>query len=387
MQNKYYGNFGGRYVPETFIPVLEDLAEGFHSFKKSKSSIRTYKNILNQFAGRPTPLTYAHNLSNTLGCKIYLKREDLLHSGAHKINNTIGQALLAKKMEKTEIIAETGAGQHGVAVATACAYFQIPAKIFMGALDIKRQALNVYKMKLMGAEVIPVEKGQGTLKDAINEAFRYWIGRVKKSYYLIGSVVGPYPYPEIVKYFQSIIGCEVKKQILKSEKRLPDYISACIGGGSNAIGIFNAFLNDKKVKLIGVEAAGRNLKLYEHSATLNKGRLGILHGMRTLLLTDKFGQINKVHSIAPGLDYPGVGPELAYLSKKGRITPASITDKEAVNAFNTLSKIEGIIPALESAHAVAWVLKHKKKFKKSDIIVINNSGRGDKDLDILRNRE
>ena len=380
MSKKYYGSFGGRYVPETFIPVLTDLQKQFNLYKKSHAFNQEFKSILKEYAGRPTPLTFANNLSASMGCKIYLKREDLLHTGAHKINNTIGQALLASRMKKIEIIAETGAGQHGVAVATAAAYFQIPAKIFMGAKDVQRQAMNVYRMKLLGAEVVPVHKGQGTLKDAINEAFRYWIANVKKSYYMIGSVVGPYPYPEIVKYFQSIIGQETKQQILKEEKKLPNYVVACVGGGSNAMGIFNQFINLKKVKLVGVEAGGIDLKQDFHSATLNKGRIGVLHGMKSLLLTDKFGQIDKVHSIAPGLDYPGVGPELAYLSKTGRIIPDTVTDKNAVKAFETLSRVEGIIPALESAHAVAWVLKNKNKFKKSDIIVINISGRGDKDL-------
>ena len=384
MNKRYYGEFGGRYVPETFIPVLNEVEKYFFKYKKSKEFRKEFESILNQFVGRPSPLTYASNLSAFIGCRVYLKREDLNHSGAHKINNTIGQALLAEKMGKKEIIAETGAGQHGVAVATACAYFKIPAKIFMGAKDVQRQALNVYKMKLLGAEVVPVNKGQGTLKDAINEAFRYWISNVKSSYYLLGSVVGPYPYPEIVKYFQSIIGKEVKAQILKAEKRLPDYITACVGGGSNAMGIFNAFIKFKKTRLVGVEAGGRNLKHFEHSATLNKGRMGILHGMRSMLLTDKFGQIDNVHSIAPGLDYPGVGPEVAYLARIGRITPASVTDNEAIHAFKTLSKMEGIIPALESSHAVAWVIKNKKKFKKNDIIVINISGRGDKDLGIMQ---
>jgi len=380
MKKKYYGNYGGRFVPETFIPVLEDLQKSFNIYRKSRVFNEQFKHMLKEFCGRPSPLTYADSFSKYIGCKIYLKREDLLHTGAHKINNTMGQGLLALKMKKTEIIAETGAGQHGVAVATAAAYLGIPGKIFMGAKDVKRQAMNVYRMKLLGSEVIPVEKGQGTLKDAINEAFRYWIANIKKSYYMIGSVVGPYPYPEIVKYFQSIIGKEAKKQILKVEKRFPDYIVACVGGGSNAMGIFTQFLPIKITKLIGVEAGGVNLKQNFHSATLNKGRPGVLHGMKSMLLTDYYGQINKVHSIAPGLDYPGVGPELAYLSHIGRIIPAAVTDKEACKAFNFLSKKEGIIPALESSHAVAWVLKNKNKFKKTDIIIINISGRGDKDL-------
>ncbi len=380
----YYGEYGGRFVPETFIPVLEELDEAFQKYKKSSLFKEEFSRVMKEYGGRPTPLTYAENLSQYIGCKVYLKREDLLHTGAHKLNNSIGQALLAKKMNKKEIIAETGAGQHGVSVATAAAHLNMPAKIFMGATDVKRQSLNVYKMKLLGAEVIPVEKGQATLKDAINEAFRYWISNVKSSYYLIGSVVGPSPYPEIVKFFQSIIGKEVQSEILKREKKLPDYVVACVGGGSNAMGIFSAFINNKNVKLIGVEAGGEALKKDRHSATLNKGRIGILHGMKTLLLTDKFGQISKVHSIAPGLDYPGVGPEISYLKSIGRLKEGYATDKEVISAFKFLSEKEGIIPALESSHAIAWVIKNKKIFKSNDIVVINISGRGDKDIDIVR---
>lgn len=385
MSKKYYGEFGGRFVPETFIPVLEELNESFLCFKNSDSFRRDYHKCLSEYAGRPTPLTPAVRLSKMKSCRIYLKREDLLHTGAHKLNNSVGQALLALRMGKKELIAETGAGQHGVSVATVGAYMGLPVKVFMGAEDVKRQALNVYKMKLLGAEVIPVAKGQSTLKDAINEAYRYWTSHVKDSYYLLGSVMGPYPYPEIVKYFQSVIGREVEEQILKAEKRLPDRIVACVGGGSNAMGIFHAFLCNKKVELIGVEAGGRDLKEGEHSATLEKGRCGILHGMKTLLLEDGFGQIKKVHSIAPGLDYPGVGPELAYLARTGRVRAFNATDDEAVRAFRELSAATGIIPALESAHAVAWVLKNR--FKKNEIIVINISGRGDKDLYTLKDRE
>ncbi len=381
---KYYGEYGGRFVPETFIPVLDELQEAFEKYKKSDLFINSFHRIMQEYGGRPTPLTYAENLSKYIGCKVYLKREDLLHTGAHKLNNSIGQALLAKKMDKKEIIAETGAGQHGVSVATAAAHLNIPAKIFMGKTDVERQSLNVYKMELMGAEVIPVKKGQATLKDAINEAFRYWISNVKTSYYLIGSVVGPYPYPAIVKFFQSVISREVEKELRIREKKLPDYVVACVGGGSNAMGIFSSFIKQSGVKLVGVEAAGHNLKNNEHSATLNKGRIGILHGMKSLLLTDNYGQIKKVHSIAAGLDYPGVGPELAYLKSIGRLTAAYATDKETLNAFAFLSKKEGIIPALESSHAVAWVIKNKNNFKKNDIVVINVSGRGDKDIDIVK---
>lgn len=379
----YYGKFGGQFVPETFIPVLQELEKSFTHYKKDKKFNSEVLIKLQEYGGRPTPLTYAGNLSKLKNCKIYLKREDLMHTGAHKINNTLGQALLAQKMKKTELIAETGAGQHGVSVATAAAFLKIPAKIFMGTEDVKRQALNVFKMKLLGAEVVPVEQGQGTLKDAINEAFRYWIANVKTSYYIIGSVVGPYPYPEIVKYFQSIIGREAKKQIIKKEKKLPDYIVACVGGGSNAMGIFNEFIKYKNVRLIGVEAGGKNLKPDLHSATLNKGKIGVLHGMKTLLLNDRFGQIDKVHSVAPGLDYPGVGPELAYLKDIKRLIPAYMSDDKTLAAFKILSREEGIMPALESAHAVAWVLNNK--FKPNDIIIINISGRGDKDLNIVQN--
>lgn len=381
MSSKYYGEFGGQFVPETFMPILEELAKQFHHYKNSKNFNSEYTTLLQEYGGRPTPLTLAKNLSQLKSCKIYLKREDLLHTGAHKLNNTIGQALLAQKMGKQELIAETGAGQHGVSVATAGAYLKIPTRIFMGSEDVERQALNVYKMKLMGAKVIPVNKGQGTLKDAINEAFRYWITYVKTSYYLIGSVMGPSPYPEIVKYFQSIISQETKRQIVKAEQKLPNYVVACVGGGSNAMGIFSSFIPNKNIKLIGVEAGGHNLKKQQHSATLTKGRMGILHGMKSMLLTDPFGQIEKVHSIAPGLDYPGVGPELAYLAKMKRLSPVTINDDEAINAFKKLSKEEGIIPALESAHAVAWVLK--SKFKHNDILIINISGRGDKDLNTV----
>ncbi len=383
---KYYGEYGGRYVPETFIPVLEELEEAFLKYKKSDVFMKEFNRVIQEYGGRPTPLTFAENFSRYIGCRVYLKREDLLHTGAHKLNNTIGQALLAKQMNKKEIIAETGAGQHGVSVATAAAHLNIPAKIFMGAKDVERQALNVYKMQLLGAEVIPVNKGQATLKDAINEAFRYWISNVKTSYYLIGSVVGPYPYPAIVKFFQSAISKEIESELRRKEKRLPDYVVACVGGGSNAMGAFASFINRKSVNLIGVEAGGEGLKNNLHSATLNKGIPGILHGMKTMLLTDKFGQISNVHSIAAGLDYPGVGPELSYLKSIGRLTPAFATDKEALKAFEFLSRHEGIIPALESSHAVAWVLKNKNKFKKNDIVVINISGRGDKDVDIVRAR-
>lgn len=383
MSSKYYGEFGGQYVPETFMPVLDELDRAFQFYKKSKAFKAEVSDLLNQYAGRPTPLTFAANISGIKKCRIYLKREDLLHTGAHKINNTLGQAVLAKKMNKKELIAETGAGQHGVSVATAAAFLNIPAKIFMGEEDVKRQSLNVFKMKLLGAELVPVLQGQKTLKDATNEAFRYWTSHVKTSYYIIGSVVGPYPYPEIVKYFQSVIGQEARKQILQYEKKLPDYVVACVGGGSNSMGAFNEFIKYKKVNLVGVEAGGKDLKHNLHSATLNKGRQGVLHGMKTRLLTDKFGQIENVHSVAPGLDYPGVGPELAYLAEIKRVRPAYICDDEALNAYHILAEKEGILPALESAHAVAWVLKNK--FKPSDIIIINISGRGDKDLNIMQN--
>ena len=382
MRKGYFGKFGGRFVPETLIPALYELENSYNQIRKDKTFWKEWENLLREYAGRPTPLYFAKNFSKFLGrgLKIYLKREDLLHTGAHKINNTIGQALLAKRMNKTRIIAETGAGQHGVATATACALLGLKCRIYMGAKDVKRQALNVFRMNLLGAEVVPVHSGTQTLKDAINEALRDWVTNVKDTFYVIGSVVGPHPYPTIVKDFQSIIGKETKKQILQKEGRLPDYIIACVGGGSNAMGIFAPFIKEEKVKLIGVEAAGKGLDTDFHSATLTAGEPGVLHGMLTLLLQDKTGQIKGAHSIAPGLDYPGVGPEHAYLKEANIVKYVAMDDESALYAFKVLAETEGIIPALESAHAISYVISYKDQFPKDSIIVINLSGRGDKDV-------
>lgn len=378
----YFGPFGGRFVPETLVPLILELEQFYQKISKDKTFWQEFKELLQEYAGRPTPLYFAKNLSQYLGghLKVYLKREDLLHTGAHKLNNTIGQVLLAKKMGKSRIIAETGAGQHGVATATACALLGLKCVVYMGAKDVKRQALNVFRMKLLGAEVIPVESGTKTLKDAINEALRDWVTNVANTFYVIGSVVGPHPYPKMVRDFQSIIGKETRAQILKKEGRLPDYIFACVGGGSNAMGIFYPFARDRKVKLIGVEAAGHGLESDYHSATLSKGEPGVLHGMLTYLLQDKVGQIKGAHSIAPGLDYPGVGPEHAYFKESGRATYVAVRDEEALKAFQILSETEGIIPALESAHAIAYLLKAAKDLPSGSIVVVNLSGRGDKDV-------
>jgi len=378
----YFGKFGGRFVPETLMPLLYELSEFYAKVKKDKSFWQEWKSLLQEYAGRPTPLYYAKNLSEYLGghIKIYLKREDLLHTGAHKLNNTIGQVLLAKRMGKRRIIAETGAGQHGVATATACALLGLECVVYMGAKDVERQALNVFRMNLLGAKVIPVESGTQTLKDAINEALRDWVTNVRNTFYVIGSVVGPHPYPMIVRDFQSIIGQETKAQILKREGRLPDYVIACVGGGSNAMGIFYPFSKHKEVRLIGVEAAGHGLDTDQHSATLTRGEPGVLHGMLTYLLQDKVGQIKGAHSIAPGLDYPGVGPEHSYFKETGRAVYTAVDDKSALSAFQVLSEVEGIIPALESAHAIAYLIENAKDFPTGSVIVVNLSGRGDKDV-------
>ncbi|QER42824.1 tryptophan synthase subunit beta [Thermodesulfobacterium sp. TA1] len=378
----YFGGFGGRFIPETLIPLLYDLEKAYLNLKKEPSFWKEWKYLLQEYAGRPTPLYYAENLSRYLGgkVKVYLKREDLLHTGAHKINNTIGQVLLAKRLGKTRIIAETGAGQHGVATATACALLGLKCVVYMGAKDTERQKLNVFRMRLLGAEVVPVYSGTQTLKDAINEALRDWVTNVDSTLYVIGSVVGPHPYPMIVRDFQSIIGNEIKKQILKKEGRLPDIVLACVGGGSNAMGTFYPFRFDTQVRLIGVEAAGKGLNTDHHSATLAVGEPGVLHGMLTYLLQDKVGQIKGAHSVAPGLDYPGVGPEHAYFKESGRAEYVSVTDDEALEAFQLLSEKEGIIPALESAHAVAYLLKIAKDLPQGSIVVITLSGRGDKDV-------
>ena len=379
-----FGEFGGRFVPETLIPLIEELEEAYKKAKKDKKFREELDYYLKEYAGRPTPLYFAGRLTEKLGgAKIYLKREDLLHTGAHKMNNTLGQALLASKMGKKRIIAETGAGQHGVATATACALYGIESVVYMGEVDIERQKMNVFRMKLLGAKVIPVSSGSKTLKDAINEAIRDWVTNVKTTYYLIGSVVGPHPYPVMVRDFQSVIGKETKKQILKKEGRLPDYLIACVGGGSNSMGLFYPFLR-KGVKMIGVEAGGYGINTFKHAATLVKGKPGILHGAFSYLLQDKNGQVLETHSVAPGLDYPGVGPEHSLWKEKGIAEYVAVKDDEAIRAFHILSETEGIIPALESAHAVAYAIKLAPKLSKYKIIVINLSGRGDKDLEIVR---
>lgn len=377
----HFGSFGGRFVPETLIYALDELEKEYLSVKKDKSFRKELSNYLSEYAGRPTPLYLAENLSKYLGIKkVYLKREDLLHTGAHKINNTLGQVILAKRMGKKRVIAETGAGQHGVATATVAALFGLECDIYMGEEDIQRQALNVLRMKLLGARVVPVKSGTKTLKDAMTEALRDWVTNVRNTYYIIGTVAGPHPYPAMVRDFQSVIGKEAKLQILKKEKRLPDYLVACVGGGSNAMGLFYPFFKDKTVKMIGVEAAGLGLSSGKHSASLVGGSPGVLHGCKSDVLEDKFGQIKNAHSVAAGLDYPGVGPEHAYYKEIKRAHYVAVSDKEALEGFKLLSEIEGIIPALESAHAIAYLKKSGKSIKKDSVVIICLSGRGDKDL-------
>ncbi len=376
-----YGLYGGRFAPEVLMPALAELEKSFQKYSKDTEFQKELAYYLKEFAGRPTPLYYAKNLSEKLGGgKIYLKREDLVHGGAHKLNNTLGQALLAKRMGKTRVIAETGAGQHGVATAIAAATLGLKCEVYMGTEDTFRQKLNVFRMNLMDARVIPVESGSKTLKDATNEAMRDWISNIDDTYYLIGSVMGPHPYPLIVREFQKVIGEEAKRQVLEKEGRLPDAIMACVGGGSNAIGIFHEFLKDKDVDLYGVEAGGKGVETGEHGAALCAGTDGVLHGMYSKLLQDRFGQIKVSYSISAGLDYPGVGPELAYLAGEKRIKPVSITDAEALEAFKILSRTEGIMPALESSHAVAHAIKIAPEMKKDETIIVNLSGRGDKDV-------
>ncbi len=378
-----FGKFGGRFVPETLIPTLDELEHSYMKFKKDRKFKQELDYYLKEYAGRPTPLYFAENLTKAAGgAKIYLKREDLLHGGAHKINNTMGQALLAKKMGKERIIAETGAGQHGVATAMACAALGLKCEVYMGSKDVERQKLNVFRMKLLAADVHPVDAGSQTLKDAINEALRDWITNVRTTYYLLGSVVGPHPYPMMVRDFQSVIGKEIKQQIVKMTKKLPSAIVACVGGGSNAIGTFYEFL-DSKAELYGVEAGGEGLESNKHSATLCAGTEGVLHGMLTYLLQDSEGQILDTHSIAAGLDYPGVGPEHAFLKSMKRVRYTNVTDAEAVNAFLSLSKYEGIIPALEPAHALAYAMRIAKKYSRNSSIVVTLSGRGDKDVEVV----
>jgi tryptophan synthase beta chain len=377
----HFGLFGGRFVPETLIYALDELAREYSCAKKDKKFAQELAYYLSEYAGRPTPLYFARNLSRDLGIKgVYLKREDLLHTGAHKINNTLGQVLLAVRMGKQRLIAETGAGQHGVATATVAALFGLKCDVYMGEEDIHRQALNVRRMELLGARVISVKSGTQTLKDAMTEALRDWVTNVRNTYYVIGTVAGPQPYPEMVRDFQSVIGLEARAQILKKENRLPDYLVACVGGGSNAIGLFHPFFNDSSVKMIGVEAAGLGISTGKHAASLGRGATGVLHGSKSKILEDKFGQIKNAHSVAAGLDYPGVGPEHAYYQEIKRADYVAITDQEALEGFKSLSLIEGIIPALESAHALAYLKKAGKLIKKNSIVIVCLSGRGDKDL-------
>lgn len=380
-----YGPYGGRFVPETLMTAVLELEEEYNKAIEDPTFIQEMEYYLKQYIGRETPLYFAENLSQQLGGpKIYLKREDLNHTGAHKINNTIGQALLTQRMGKKKVVAETGAGQHGVATATVCALLGLECIVFMGEEDIRRQALNVFRMELLGAEVRGVSQGSGTLKDAVNEALRYWVANVEDTHYILGSVVGPHPFPKIVRDFQSVIGKETKQQILDQEGKLPDAVVACIGGGSNAMGMFYPFIQDEDVKIYGVEAAGAGIETGEHAAVLTDGKAGILHGTMTYLLQDPHGQIQEAHSISAGLDYPGVGPEHSYLKDQGRVNYTSVTDAEALEAFQMLSKTEGIIPALESSHAVAFAVKLAKEMKASESLVICLSGRGDKDVDAVR---
>ena len=380
----YWGEFGGRFVPETLMSPIEELTDAYFAVRDDADFQKEFSQLLKDFSGRPTPLFYAKRLSEKLGgAKIYLKREDLGHTGSHKINNALGQILLARKMGKKRIIAETGAGQHGVATATVCALFGLECVVYMGTEDMRRQALNVFRMELLGAEVRGVDAGAKTLKDAINEALRDWVTNVDETYYLLGSALGPHPYPLMVRDFQSIIGREAREQIIEKEGRLPDLLVACVGGGSNSIGLFHPFLNDESVKMVGVEAGGKSSKLGEHAARFNKaggGKIGVLQGTKSWLLQDENGQIAATHSISAGLDYASVGPEHAFLQSIGRIDYAFATDDEALNAFQVLSQTEGIIPALESSHGIAHVLKIAPEMSANEIIIVNLSGRGDKDV-------
>jgi len=377
----YYGSFGGRFAPETLMASLAQLEDRYRAIQKDKSFQKEFEFYLKEYAGRPTNLYLAKRLSARLKTlKVYLKREDLLHTGAHKINNTLGQILVARRMGKRRIIAETGAGQHGVATATAAALFGLKCVVYMGSEDIKRQSLNVVRMKLMGAQVIPVESGSKTLKDAMNEAVRDWVTNVADTFYIIGSVAGFHPYPVMVRDFQSVIGKEARRQFLAKEKKLPDYLLACVGGGSNAMGLFHAFYADRSVRMIGVEAAGLGVHTHQHSATLTLGRVGVLHGSKSMLLQDSQGQVQVAHSIAAGLDYPGVGPEHAYYKESKRARYVTVTDREAIEGLKLLSRLEGIIPALETSHAIAYLQKLSAQVKKTSTVIVCLSGRGDKDM-------
>ena len=383
-KNGHFGIFGGRYAAETLMPALLDLEKSYIAAKADKNFQKGLDCYLRQYAGRPTPLYFARRFTNALGgAKIYLKREDLNHTGSHKINNTLGQALLACRMGKKKIIAETGAGQHGVATATVAALFGMECKIFMGEEDIRRQSPNVFRMKILGAEVVPVKSGTATLKDAMNEAMRYWVSSVRDTFYIIGTTAGPHPYPVMVRNFQSVIGQETKRQIKKEAGRNPDVLVACVGGGSNALGMFYPFIGEKKIRMFGVEAAGHGLDTLEHSASINAGAVGVLHGNKTYVLQDAHGQVRDAYSLAAGLDYPGVGPEHAYFHATKRVNYVTVTDKEAIDAFCFLSRREGIIPAMESAHALAYTMKIAPTMSKNKIIIVCLSGRGDKDAQTI----
>ena len=387
-----FGDYGGKFVSETLMPALDELERNYKKIKNNKNFKAQVDNLLKNFVGRPTPLYLAEKTSKSIGgAKIYSKREDLAHTGAHKINNTVGQAILAKAMGKKRIIAETGAGQHGVATATVCALLGLKCEIYMGVLDTYRQSINVQKMKLLGANVISVKSGSQTLKDALNEALRDWVTNVRDTFYIIGSVAGPHPYPMIVRDFQSIIGKETRKQILNLESKLPNLLIACVGGGSNAIGLFHPFLNDENVSMVGVEAGGKGLNTGLHSASITAGSIGVLHGSKTYVLQDGHGQIKETHSVSAGLDYPGVGPEHSFLNDTKRVKYTSVNDRQAVKALQYFSQKEGIIAALETSHALAYALTSAPKMKKNQIIIVNLSGRGDKDLqsvnDFLENKQ
>ncbi len=380
-ESGHFGKFGGRFVAETLMPLILQVEQEYKKAKKDPKFKKELNYYLKHYVGRPSPLYFAERITKKIGGpKIYFKRDELNHTGAHKINNCVGQILLARKMGKKRIVAETGAGQHGLATATVCALFDLECIVYMGEEDIRRQAPNVFKMKLLGAKIIPVNSGTSTLKDAMNEALRDWVSNVTDTFYVIGTVAGPHPYPLMVRDFQSIIGKEAKKQILKAEKRLPTHLIACIGGGSNALGLFYPFLKEEKIKIIGVEAGGYGISSKKHAASILKGKPGILHGNYTYLLQDKNGQILDAHSISAGLDYPGIGPEHSWLNEVGRVEYVSSTDTEALDAFQLCSKLEGIIPALEPSHALAYIFKSYKKFKKNDLIIMNMCGRGDKDI-------
>jgi tryptophan synthase beta chain len=382
--NGHFGIYGGRYVAETLMPLIMEVEQAYAVARKDPGFAEKIGGYLRHYTGRPSPLYFARRLTEYLGgAKVYLKREDLNHTGAHKINNCIGQALLARRMGKTRVIAETGAGQHGVATATVCALFDLPCTVYMGAVDIERQAPNVLRMKMLGAEVIPVASGSSTLKDAMNEALRDWVANVTDTYYLIGSAAGPHPYPMMVRDFQTVIGNETRDQMQELEGRMPDSLYACVGGGSNAIGLFHPFLDEPSVRIVGIEAAGRGVETREHAATLTVGTPGVLHGSRSYLLHNGDGQITEAHSISAGLDYPGVGPEHSWLKDLGRVEYVSVTDDEAVSAFTLLTRLEGIIPALEPSHALAQVVKDAGSLPKDHLLVIGLSGRGDKDLDTV----